>query len=140
MFGFFFFNSNIEGKYGVRSKSDTFLSPRPVAGTYHGCSGRSLVDLVLGCFDLHLQVSGRVEVFALLPRAAALNVVHTHSDGVVVGVDHRAVRRVGEAAVVLPAGAVAPLVFATHLQTDSFAALMFFVSGTHRFPFIHGSV
>lgn len=107
---------------------DTFLSPPPVAGTYHGCSSRSLVDLVLGCFDLHLQVSWRVEIFALLPRAAALNVVHTHSDGVVVGVDHRAVRRVGEAAVVLPACAVAPLVFATHLQMHIFTALRFIVS------------
>lgn len=119
----------------VWSKSDIFLSPPPVAGTYHGCSGRSLVDLVLGCFDLHLQVSGRVEVFALLPRAAALNVVHTHSDGVVVGVDHRAVRRVGEAAVVLPACAVAPLVFATHLQMDILGAFMFFVSDMQHFMY-----
>lgn len=107
---------------------DAFLSLSPVAGTYHGCSGRSLVDLVLGCFDLHLQVSWRVEIFALLPRAAALNVVHTHSDSVVIGVDHRAVCRVGEATVVLPTCAVAPLVFATHLQTDVFTALRFIIS------------
>lgn len=107
----------------MQEKLPSFLSPPPVAGTYHGCSGRSLVDLVLGCFDLHLQMSWRVEIFALLPRAAALNVVHTHSDGVVVGVYHRAVRGVGEAAVILPACAVAPLVFATHLQNDIFTAL-----------------
>lgn len=84
-------------------------------GTYHGCSGRSLVDLVLGGLDLGLQVSRRVKVLALLPRTAALDVVHTHGDGVVIGVDHSAVRRVGKAAVVLPACAVAPLVFPTYL-------------------------
>lgn len=69
-----------------------------------------------------------MEVFALLPRAAALNVVHTHSDGVVVGVDHGAVRGVGEAAVVLSACAVAALVLATHLQTHISTALRLIVS------------
>lgn len=59
--------------------------------TYHGCSSRGLVDLMLGGFDFGLQVSRRVKVFALLPRAAALDVVHAHGDRVVVGVDHGAV-------------------------------------------------
>lgn len=84
--------------------------------TYHGCSSRSLVDLVLGRLDLGLQMSWRVKVLALLPRAASLNVVHTHSDRVVIGVDHSAVCRVGKAAVVLPTSAVTSLVFPTYLE------------------------
>lgn len=87
-----------------------------MSDTYHGCSGRSLVYLVLGGFDLSLQVSRRVEVLALLPGAATLNVVHAHSDSVVVGVDHSAVCRVSEATVVFPARAVSPLVFPTYLK------------------------
>ena len=58
-----------------------------------------------------------MEVLALFPGAAALDVVHAHGDGVVVGVDHGAVGGVGEAAVVLAPGAVAPLVLPTHLET-----------------------
>lgn len=90
---------------------------------YHSCSSCSLVHLVLGSFDLRLQVSWRVKVLALLPRAAALNVVHAHSDCVVVGVNHSAVCWVGEATVILPACAVTPLVLPTnlvhkHAQTD----------------------
>lgn len=61
----------------------------------------------------------RVEVLALFPGAAALDVVHAHGDGVVVGVDHGAVCGVGEAAVVLAPGAVSPLIFPTHLETNS---------------------
>lgn len=83
--------------------------------TYHGCSSCGLVHLVLGGLDLGLQVSRRVEVLALLPRAAALYVVHAHSDRVVVGVNHSAVWGVGEATVVLPARAVTPLVLPTYL-------------------------
>lgn len=84
-------------------------------GTYHGCSSRSLVDLMLGGFDLRLQVGWRVKVLALLPGAAALNVVHAHSDCVVVGINHGAVCRVGKATVILPTCAVTPLVFPTYL-------------------------
>lgn len=108
------------------------LSPhwcdRPWTETYHGCSRRRLVDLVLGGFDLGLQVSRRVKVLALLPRAAALNVVHAHGDCVVVGVDHRAIGRVGEATVALPACAVTPLVFPTHLETNTRFMLFCFYS------------
>ncbi len=70
---------------------------------------------MLGGFDLGLQVSRRVKVLALLPRAAALNVVHTHSDRVVVGVNHSAVCRVGKATVILPTRAVTPLILPTYL-------------------------
>lgn len=57
-----------------------------------------------------------MEVLALFPGAAALDVVHAHGDGVVVGVDHGAVCGVGEAAVVLPPRTVASLIFPTHLE------------------------
>lgn len=70
---------------------------------------------MLGGFDFGLQVSRRVKVLALLPRAAALYVVHTHSDCIVVGVNHSAICWVGKATVVLATCAVTPLVFPTHL-------------------------
>lgn len=90
--------------------------------SHHGCScggglrGHSrLIGLVLRGLDLGLQVGRRVEVLALLAGAAALDVVHADGDRVVAGVDHGAVARVGEAAVGLPAGAVAPLELAADL-------------------------
>lgn len=70
---------------------------------------------MLSGFDFGLQVSRRVKVLALLPRAAALYVVHTHSDCVVVGVDHGAICRMGKATVVLPTRAVTPLIFPAYL-------------------------
>lgn len=59
----------------------------------------------------------RVEVLALFPGAPTLNVVHAHSDGVVIGVDHGAVCRMGKATVVLTPRAVSPLILPTHLET-----------------------
>lgn len=91
--------------------------------SHHGCScggglrGHSrLVGLVLRRLDLGLEVRRRVEVLALLARAAALDVVHADGDRVVAGVDHGAVARVGEAAVRLAAGAVAALELAADLR------------------------
>lgn len=66
--------------------------------------------------NLGLQVGRGVEVLALLAGAAALDVVHADGDRVVTGVDHGAVARVGEAAVGLAAGAVAPLELAADLR------------------------
>lgn len=83
---------------------------------HHGRGGCGLVHLVLGSLDFGLQVGRRVEVLALFPGAAALDVVHAHGDGVVVGVDHGAVRGVGEAAVVLPPRTVASLILPTYLE------------------------
>lgn len=56
-----------------------------------------------------------MEVLALFPGAAALDVVHAHGDGVVVGVNHGAVGGVSEAALVLRPCAAAPLILPTHL-------------------------
>lgn len=93
-----------------------------VPRSHHGCScggglrsHSRLVGLVLGGLNLGLQVGRGVEVLALLAGAAALDVVHADGDRVVAGVDHGAVARVGEAAVGLAAGAVAPLELAAHL-------------------------
>ena len=90
--------------------------------SHHGCScGGSLrshsclVGLVLGGLNLGLQVGRGMEVLALLAGAAALDVVHAHSDSVVAGVDHGAVAWVGKAAVRLPASTVAPLELTAHL-------------------------
>ena len=59
-----------------------------------------------------------VEVLALLPGAAALDVVHAHGHRVVAGVDHGAVAGVGEAAVRLAPSAVASLELSAHLGGD----------------------
>lgn len=87
-----------------------------VQTAHHGRGGCGLVHLVLGSLNFGLQVGRRVEVLALFPGAATLDVVHAHGDGVVVGVDHGAVCRVGKATVILPPGAVAPLILPTHLE------------------------
>lgn len=87
--------------------------------TAHHCRGGcGLVHLVLGSLYFGLQMSRWVKVLALFPRAPTLDVVHAHGDGVVVGVDHGAVCGVGEATVGLPARAVAPLIFTTHLESE----------------------
>lgn len=85
---------------------------------HHGRGGCGLVHLVLGGLNFGLQMRWRVEVLALFPGAAPLDVVHAHSHCVVIGVYHGAVCRMGEAAVVLSPGAVASLVLPTHLKTD----------------------
>lgn len=89
---------------------------------HHGCSCGSslschscLVSLVLGGFNLGLQVGWGVEVLALLTGTAALYKVHADGDRVVTGVDHGTVTWVGEAAVGLPASAVAPLELTANL-------------------------
>lgn len=83
--------------------------------THHGRGGCGLVHLVLCCFDLGLQVCRRMEIFAFVPWAATLDVVHTHSDGVLAGVDHGAVSRVSKSAVCLATRAITTLVLTTHL-------------------------
>lgn len=90
-----------------------------LAATYHGSGGGRLVDLVLRGLDLGLQVCRRVKVFALVARAAALDVVHAHGHCVVVGVDHGAVGWVSEAAVVFTSRAVTSLVLPAHLRYQS---------------------
>lgn len=85
---------------------------------YHGCGGCGLVHLVLSRLDLSLQMGWWVKVLALFSGASTLDVVHAHGDRVVVGVDHGAVSGVGEATVVLTAGAVSPLILPTHLESD----------------------
>lgn len=87
-----------------------------LAPTYHGSGGGRLVDLVLRGLDLGLQVRWRVEVLALVARAAALDVVHADGHCVVIGVDHGAVGWVSEAAVVLTSRAVTSLVLTAHLR------------------------
>ena len=85
--------------------------------TYHdcgrgrGCLGghRGLVGLVLRSFDFGLQVCRRVKIFAFLPHATPLYVIHTNGYGVVVCVDHGAVGGVCKAAVSLSPGTVSSL-------------------------------
>ena len=88
-------------------------------GTHHGRGGRGvLAGLVLRGLDARLQVRRRVEVLALVPAAAALDVVHAHDDRVLAAVHHARLQRVGVAAVVLAARAVAPLELPTHLGSE----------------------
>lgn len=86
-----------------------------VQTAHHGRGGCGLVHLVLSSLNFGLQMGRRVEVLALFPGTPALDVVHAHGDGVVIGVDHGAVCGVGEAAVVFAPRAVAPLIFPTYL-------------------------
>lgn len=89
-----------------------------VQTAHHGRRGCGLVHLVLSGLDFGLQVGWWVEVLALFPGAPALDVVHAHGDGVVVGVDHGAVCWVGETALVLAPSAAAPLILPAHLETQ----------------------
>lgn len=92
--------------------------------TYHdcgrgrGCLGghRSLVGLVLRSFDFGLQVCRRVKIFAFLPHATPLYVIHTNGYGVVTCVDHGAVCGVCKAAVGLSPGTVSSLELPAYLQ------------------------
>lgn len=75
-----------------------------------------MAALLLTRLDLGLQVCRRVKILALLPGAAALDVVHADGDGVVRGVDHGAVTGVSKAAVRLPSRTAAALKLAAHLR------------------------
>lgn len=68
-----------------------------------------MVGLVLRSFDFGLQVCRRVKIFAFLPHATPLYVIHTNGYGVVVCVDHGAVCGVCKAAVGLSPGTVPSL-------------------------------
>lgn len=110
-------NKPLQRRRGNRPQRPRCLSLCTHHGGRGGCCLRSggLVDLVLGGFDLGLQVCRWVEVFALFPGAPALDVIHAHGHRVIIGVDHGAVRRVREATVALPTVTVASLVFPAHL-------------------------
>lgn len=91
--------------------------------SYHGCScgpgsTARLTDLLLTGFDFGLQVCRRVKILALLPGAAALDVVHANSDCVIGGVNHRAVTGVSKTAIRLPSGTIPPLKLTAHLDEE----------------------
>lgn len=102
---------------GLRLRARGREGARRARPTYHdcgrgrGCLGghRGLVGLVLRSFDFGLQVCRRVKIFAFLPHATPLYVIHTNGYGVVVCVDHGAVGGVRKAAVGLSPGAVSAL-------------------------------
>lgn len=71
--------------------------------------------MLLTGFDFGLQVGRRMEILALLPGAAALDVIHTNGDGVIGGVDHWAVTGVSEAAIRFRSCTVSPLKLPAHL-------------------------
>lgn len=114
---------------GIAALPPSCPQARPGAGagaprTYHDsgrgrrCLGghRSLVGLVLRSFDFGLQVCRRVKIFAFLPHATPLYVIHTNGYGVVVCVDHGAVCGVCKAAVGLSPGTVSSLEFPAYLR------------------------
>lgn len=93
--------------------------------SYHGCScglGRDgcLTGLLLTGFDFGLQVCRRVKILALLPGAAALDIVHANGDSVISGVNHGTVTGVSEAAVCLSPRTVSPLKFAANLWKSNY--------------------
>lgn len=85
--------------------------------SYHGCSCHDcVIALLLTGFDFGLQVCRRVKILALLPGAAALDVVHANSDGVIRGVNHWAVTGVSKAAICLSSRTVSTLELAANLR------------------------
>lgn len=56
-----------------------------------------------------------MEILALLPGAAAFDVIHTNSDGVISGVNHWAVAGVSKAALYFAPRTVSPLKLPAHL-------------------------
>jgi len=71
--------------------------------------------LVLCSLDPGLQVSRRMEVFALVSAAAAFNVVHADDDRVLAAVHHAGLHWVSVAAVALTPRAITALEFSTNL-------------------------
>lgn len=57
-----------------------------------------------------------MKILALLPGAAALDIVHANSDSVISGVNHWTVTGVSKAAICLPSCTVSPLKFTTNLR------------------------
>lgn len=88
---------------------------RDKALSYRGCSLGRLAHLLLTRFDFGLQMGRWVKILALLPGAAAFDVVHAHSDGVISGVNHRAVTGVRKAAICFAPRTVSPLKLTAHL-------------------------
>lgn len=76
-----------------------------------GGSDALAAGLLLGGLDTGLQVGGGVEVLALVPGAAALDVVHAHHHKILAG----RLQRVGVAAVSLSPCAAATLKLPAHL-------------------------
>lgn len=115
---FWFMIHGITATRPAPNKTSVCVRESVVWFAHHGRGGCGLVHLVLCSLNFGLQVRWRVKVLALFPGAPPLDVVHAHRDGVVVGVDHGTVSRVSEAAIVLPPGAVPPLVLSAHLQPE----------------------
>lgn len=90
--------------------------------TYHGCcsscclSSCCLIDLVLGSFDLSLQMGWRVKIFALFPWTSPFDVIHTDSNSIVVGINHCTVSRVSKPAIIFSSVTVATLILSTYLR------------------------
>lgn len=93
-------------------------------GTYHHCCSCSsclccycsLVGLMLCSFDFGLQMCRRVKIFAFLPHAATLNVIHTNGYSVIICINHRAVCWVSKAAISLSPCTVSSLKLPAYLR------------------------
>lgn len=87
--------------------------------THQGCRRCVLSSLVLRRLYSGLQVSRRMEVFALVSAAAAFDVVHAHDDRVLAAVHHAGLHRVSVAAVALAPRAVTALEFSADLAKET---------------------
>lgn len=83
--------------------------------THQGCGRSVLTGLMLRSLDPGLQVSGGMEVLALISAAAALDVVHADNHWVLTAVHHASLHRVSVAAVALTSRAITTLEFSTNL-------------------------
>lgn len=97
--------------------------------THQGCRCCVLSGLVLRRLYPGLQVSRRMEVFALVSAAAPFDVVHAHDDRVLAAVHHPGLHRVSVAAVALAPRAVTALEFSADLAKGNIRNV---VMGIHK--------
>lgn len=93
--------------------------------TYQAGRRCVLTGLVLRSLDPGLQVSGGMEVLALISAAAALDIVHADDDRVLTAVHHASLQGMSVAAVALTPRAVPTLEFSTNLLRPVGASISF---------------
>lgn len=75
-----------------------------------------MVHLVMSCLQFGLQVWRRMKVLAFLPGASAFNVIHADCHTIIRHFNHRNIRRVSIATIILPTGTISTLKFTANLE------------------------
>lgn len=75
-----------------------------------------MVHLVMSCLEFGLQVCRRMKVLAFLTGASTFDVIHADGHGIIACLNHRDIRRVSVAAVVLTTGTISTLKLTANLK------------------------